>query len=323
MKFFLRALMVNFCLAVSVGAEDPADRAKLLDALRSRDEALWGSFTVSVEVRSAAAGWPFFDPKQGMMTRTCTLTSSGNERGMTSLYKYDSDPIFSPLGTCGYRAGDYDEHGDLFLVHPVARYALFAHDLNDMLEIAQGHVVSPDGVIVQRGSGSPTLHRFPVGNEGDFFRFNRILLALGRGFGRRIERITEIRPLEGPLIEVRAKERYGTWTLTVDPTADYIVTVGALVSSASDKAWLIVTTSGSVESDGISIAARGTVIIPTLGFDPSLEKEEVTVTAFSHTASKSHLAELRRKITGALPRGSPIIDLRVKSARGLPAGEDR
>jgi hypothetical protein len=304
-------------------AQGSNDNNRLLDTLRACDQALSKAFTLSVDIRSTEPTIPFLDERQGIVNKKCTLTRIGDERGLTTLHRYGSAPIFAIPGEHGYHPGDYDEQGNLIVWRILEKYSLFTDKVNNRLEVRQSNRVNSESLVV-RAPTSSVLYIYPPGDENYFFEFQRLLLAVGRGVSSQIISVTEVRLTDSGLLDVEAagtKPTGGTWKLSIDPAADYLIRRASLITGPSKAPSLVTSTSGRLTSGGSSVAQRGRVGIP-MTTELTLE-EEVTVTSFANQASESDLDGLRNRVAGPALPNMEVVDLRPNVSQGIAPAKEK
>jgi len=252
-----------------------------------------------------------FDPNQGVVIEDCqaTWTPEGSFAMKKTNYYEKDIPVFALPGTGNYRGWDYDHDGNLIVWRDVESYILFTPEKNDRIQISKALRIDPNGKLVREGSSHTTLHRYPIGNRGNMYEFDKLQLATGRGFSTKdLGSITSVKTLSSGLMQVTA-HRPGvpalTWELTTDPNLDWLVRKAILTRERENKPTIVVTSSGIMMKDGIKVSKYGTYRYSS---SPEVSFE---VTDISKVVGPNKLyEEVLSRLNSPLPSGASIVDLR-------------
>ena len=250
------------------------------------------------------------DPNQGIVIEDCeaTWTPEGSF-AMKKTNHYEKDiPVFAALGTRGYRSWDYDHDGNLVVWRDIETYILFGPERNDRIQYIKAFRVDPNGKLVREGHIKRMLHRYPIGNKGNTFEFDKLQLATGQGFSKDIHNITSVKTLPSDLLQVTAHRQdisRHTWELTIDPNLEYLVRKAILMREGANKPTILVTSGGLMVKDELKIGKYGTYkysVSPEILFE---------VAGISKVVGPNKLyEEVLSRLNSPLTPGSSIVDLR-------------
>ncbi|RKY29472.1 MAG: hypothetical protein DRP74_08770 [Candidatus Omnitrophota bacterium] len=282
---------------------------ELMNLLREKDQiSNTAGYTISfVIVRNAKR----FDPDQGLVFMNCQVTWTRKDVfAMKISYHYEHPPVFAPIGTCDYKAIDYDKEGSLILWRSLEKYVVFAPDRNDKVEKIKSFFVDPNGILVDKGGTQTILQHFPVGNLNSIYEFNQFQLAAGRELSKELHNIMSIKSLSSGLVKVTAEGSCGPgleghWELMLDPNSDYLARKAVFTIEGMDRPSQVTTSSGVVAKDEIRLARSGTYKYSTI-LELSFE-----VTDISKVVGENKLYnEVLSYLNSPLPSGAQIIDRR-------------
>jgi len=100
----------------------------------------------------------------------------------------------------------------------------------------------------------------------------------------------------------------GTWELTIDPHADYIIREAIFKTDSLKRTILIVNTSGIISKDDIKLAKNGFFHSVGTHYEADIEVIDITKVI----ASNPLYEEVVSRVTSPLPRGAQIADCRGK-----------
>lgn len=193
----------------------------------------------------------FNDPNQGMVVGDCEATWA--EKGtfaMKIANHYQHPPVFGRPHSKGYKSYDYYD-GKLIVWRTLDEYVLCTPDRNDTLEKVRAFLVDPNGQILET-SNNTMLYRWPIDKPYSMYQFKYYQLPTGRGFSRHLGNVTSVKSLTSGLMKVTSQGSFGpswqgTWELTVDPNADYLVREAIFTTEGQHEPIKTITSSGVIE----------------------------------------------------------------------------
>ena len=140
--------------------------------------------------------------------------------------------------------------------HPLAEgrceYSIYAGP--ERMGSIHGNRLWVDGKLIE---AKPQATFEPVGSTYDLL-IGRVLWPLGRGFSRRIDRITDISTRADGLLTVAAESNDGNlmrrWELLIDPSADFLVRAAKAFRRDDSEPAFVVETAGVLAGGGRSVA---------------------------------------------------------------------
>jgi hypothetical protein len=292
----------------------------LLQAVRNADLRAVNALRMSVTVTSPRD--PLGVDTSGYAT-AYTLTIEGGARALSAETTYEAAPRYSPPPPLGAPGGDHDQDHNLLVWRPTRKLALSSPDQDAIHEEADLVVVTPAGTVIRR---APLVYllRYPLRNREGTVDFDRILTALGRGYGDQLETITEERTSSQGSLEIRGRGYarllglHGTWALTLDPAAGHLVRHAEFVADGESKVGLTAASAATAVSDGATMAQSGTLTIP-LG--PVNLVFAVRLDHLAREADQALLARVRAALAAQLPEGAGIVDMSVDPPSRTTVGE--
>ena len=114
-------------------------------------------------------------------------------------------------------------------------------------------------------------------------------------------------------MEVKATGSYGagmtgTWVLTVDENADFLIRAAAFTEDQNGEIVFTTTSVGTLSSNGLSIGQSGRVSFPATGGPDYVI--DVSVTSFDGMTDTQLLTDARTDVTAPLVTGDEIVDYR-------------
>ncbi|MBN2456450.1 MAG: hypothetical protein JXB29_07965 [Sedimentisphaerales bacterium] len=281
----------------------------MLNSLREKNQ-IANTLGYKISFTVATQDNQFGDPNQGMVFRNCEATRTDQAFAMKITDYYEHPPVFAPPGSPrNYRAFDYDPDGNLIVWRSLEKYILSEPARNDSIEKVRVFFVDPNGQIV-RTADNILFHRWRIDKPYSTNQFKYYQLPTGRGFSRHLGNVASVKSLTSGLMKVTSKGScgpswQGTWELTVDPNADYLVREAIFTTEGQHKPIKTITSSGVVEKDGIRLAKYGTYRSSS-GFELSVE-----VTDISKVVGENELyEEVLSHLNSPLPPGSQVMDRR-------------
>ena len=248
------------------------------------------------------------DPSQGLVHSHCEANWVREDMFvMKKVYTYEKDiPVFVPLETKLYGKYEYDGDGNLFLWRDVESYILFSPEQNDRIQKIRSFRIDPKGKLVSEGSIKIILHRYPIGSSGNIYEFNRLKLAMGRGFSDDIQSITSAKSTPSHMMQITAPNKGGrSWELTRDPNSNYLVRKAVLTKEGISEPIRIVTSEGSITKYGITLGEYGTY---KYSGSPVVKFEVKDISKID--GSNSLYEDVLLLMNEPLPLGTLIVDLR-------------
>ena len=156
------------------------------------------------------------------------------------------------------------------------------------------------------------VYLYPIGDENSLFEFNHICLAMGRGFTKYIERISEVHELNDTLrvIAPGVYLRSGTWQLEIE-RAEFLVRSASFTPHLANEPSLTIRNSGLLKSETQSVSEKAEIVTSFEG--AYLIEESVSAKKLFDFATQSVLEELSRKVDGQ--KASEVFDFRGQSRR--------
>jgi hypothetical protein len=279
----------------------------LLRSLKQADAALSrGGYAVTFHMRKPAR---WHDPNQGMVS----LDGRAAQReprtlAMRIMYRYEKDPSFVSPGSRGDASADYLE-GRLIVWRTMEKYVLSSPARNVVMERLKAFMIDPNNRAALAGENTGVYY-WPIGSDDSAYEFRQFQHGIGRGYSKHLARVTSTEPADG-LVKMTAEGPYGEgaegiWELSIDPNSDWIVRSASFRFTGLDKPSVIVTNSGILSKDDVSIAKYGTYK-STAGLELSIEVDDV---AREPLAVKRVLDEVTAIIDSPLPMGAFIVDMR-------------
>ena len=282
-------------------------QAELLNLLREKDQiANTTDYIVSFSVVKNAS---LFDPNQGQVFMNCQATWAKEAFAMKISYHYKHPTVYSPIGTCNYRAMDYDQDGNLIVWRRQEKCILWSPIRNQTIERIESFFVDPSDKLLDKGGTQTIAQHFPVGSRKNTYELNQFELAMGRGFSRHFGTVKSVESLSSGLNKVTSQGSHGgiqgSWELTLEPNSDYLAREAVFTPDGKDKHTIKVTSSGIISKNGMKLAKYGTFKFL------NILKLSVEVTDISKVIGTNELyEEVRLRLKSPLPSGSEIIDLR-------------
>jgi hypothetical protein len=253
---------------------------------------------------------PFNDPNQGTVFEDCevTWTPKGNF-AMKMKRHYEHPPVFGHVRSNNYLPVDYDKKEDLVVWRATQEYVLCTSDRNDLITKYEVFTVDPGGKVTEKGT-NVILTQFPVDKPYSAYQFKYYRLPMGRGFSSRLTTIETGEALPSGLLKLKSNGScgpgfQGRWEVTVDPGADHLVREAFFTRDSESKPMEVVTTSGIVKQDGITLAKNG-VYKSISGFELSVEVTGLSKITETNVLYDEIVSELNKK----LPHGASIVDMR-------------
>ena len=227
------------------GAEEVLARLRAVDTIYSSGFTCEGA--VTMEANPLA-------PNVGPTPMTFTLTSSAEGFALVQRASELPEMKFVPKRTdeTGIspkpRFTDYDEDGRTTVLVAVGRTIYFGGDMSGMREDHVVFKVGPSGV--EETPRNPHMVDIDAADAIDYELLGRgTLYAAGRGYSDHIDQITHVEENKDGMLVITAVGTFlepGTWRLTIDPGAAYMVREAEFTTKRLGSLSLAVSTSGTV-----------------------------------------------------------------------------
>ncbi|MFH0980231.1 MAG: hypothetical protein V2A79_01665 [Planctomycetota bacterium] len=291
------------------------DGQQLLQILRDADREFFGAVSLSMTITQPVG----VTRDLGVGMWEGTLVASGERQGLILRGVHFDPPAYKPLGSGNYQEIDYDPEGNLILWRRQDAFALKTEDSNNAYEKWTCVHLAPNGVIVDQ-SNSSKLARLAVSDQKGLAvgKYRRIVRATGRGFAQYLTTISRVESLPSGLIVLEGTgQPWGRLKLTVDPEAKYLVRSAEFLGN-KDEPSEVVSTTGTLTEDGLTIPLKGTVTL----LDRGGAHQYRTIVEFD-SASRTDCAEMIQHIKAqlsedSLPVGTYIEDYRADPTSGRP-----
>ncbi|MFH0980230.1 MAG: hypothetical protein V2A79_01660 [Planctomycetota bacterium] len=301
--------IVLFCLGC--GARAFADDGqRLLQILRDADAEFFSAVTLSIVVTGPVG----FGPERGNMTWQGTLTAFDDYRGIILEGVRFDPPAYRPPRTGNYQDVDYDADGNMIVGRLQDGFGLQTENSNDAYEKWAAARIAPNGALTE-GTGFARLCRYQVSDQKSLavYKYNAFVPATGRGFAQYITTISQVKTLPSGLIDLQGTGPRGALTLTVDPTANYLVRTAVFGSKEKE----VISTTDTQVQDGLTIPLRGTITSP-----PGSAHERVIMVEFKGVSKTGHeevIKRLKARLSeDNLPVGTLIEDYRADPTSPFP-----
>ncbi|MGA2092868.1 MAG: hypothetical protein ABSH16_05605 [Sedimentisphaerales bacterium] len=259
----------------------------------------------------------FNDPNQGKSFNSCEATwPDDGAFAMKIIYNYEHPPVYAPPGKLDYNPIDYTKENFLIIWRAMKEYVLCTSNTNDRIVELEKLVIDPNNKVVRKGTNSELTH-FPIDKPYTRYQFKYFQLPMGIGYSKRLETISSVESLPSGLIELKSigsfePSFHGNWDLKLDPNADYLVREAVFTRDNETTPIKIVSTSGVVKKDKITLAKRG-VYKSASGFELSVEVEDINKVE----GENQLFNDISSRFQKPLPKGSSITDLRGDKAKTI------
>ena len=283
-----------------------SDTDEILARLRAFDSAFLRAHTVVVRQQTPPSRREGY---QGAKVEKITFSSDNNTTAVLREISYISAPSFR----AGHSRIDYDQNGRLVVWRTVRTLSLKEPDFQGFHEDRVLLLVSPEGDTVEK-EAAPNIRLYQPTDYRRILHFKIPLWATGRGFADSLARIIEVRQQDDGLLAFRAEGTLapgleGSWQVSVDSNAGYLVRAASFTISGEDSPFLVYAGSGTKWYDTCCLAKQA-----NLSYAPGFFEGDGVVSAdvqdFSPQADAALFSEARAALRGRLPEGAQVVDWR-------------